>query len=188
MTTQLRSLARFGLVGSIVLLGLTLGACSDSNPRDTASKGSPAPSSEAGSGGRPATRTRAGTGGTRAAIPRPPAQAVPGLSCNDQPCKAPDDRVYPCCLSDDSCGAGVNGECRALHQPGTAYKACPSHRAWDDMLLLPGCCKPDGQCGVDIELGFGCVARSEVPAYLQGPLPALPCDAANSPADADAGS
>jgi hypothetical protein len=127
---------------------------------------------------------RSGEGGVRAALPRPPApQPETGLTCSDKPCVSPHDAIFPCCLPDGSCGAGINGECRALEQPGTADSACASHRAQNASLELAGCCKPDGRCGVFVDYGLGCVERSELPVYLEGPLAATACGTASGTDD-----
>lgn len=72
-------------------------------------------------------------------------------------------------------------------QPGMSDDRCPSRTAWEGQVELGGCCTPAGQCGLlSPELGLGCIERSELPAYLGGPLSARAC--ADTDADADAGS
>lgn len=98
-----------------------------------------------------------------------------GPGCDIEACQSPGAAIYACCLPDGSCGAGVNSECRPVRQPGVLDATCPSHRAWDDTLEFAGCCRPNDRCGVDVSLGLGCVERTDLPSYLNGPLTAFRC-------------
>lgn len=105
-----------------------------------------------GSGGAPAT------GGGAAEVPglgaggeaRPP----PGACSGGDPggCREVAGGT-PCCTAEGQCGAtfdlpdGTSLPCLALDQPGALDQACPS-----GVLPLvgeaPGCCRPDGTCGL----------------------------------------
>lgn len=108
----------------------------------------------------------------------PPAVPVEGpetLQCGNATCRdrlVGDIEVEPCCVNDE-CGLDlgavsafmpVQSGCAALEQPGSADATCPSFH-YDDIVApreLPGCCRPDGVCGVVADLSdtvadFGCV-------------------------------
>jgi hypothetical protein len=87
--------------------------------------------------------------------------------------------VPPCCPqgTDDQCGLDldavsefmpVRGDCVRIDQPGNLDSSCPEV-LFDDPTErrdLPGCCTPEGSCGVMADLSlladFGCVDPSEL--------------------------
>lgn len=83
-----------------------------------------------------------------------------------------------CCTGDNKCGvknpALTGPGCVEQNQPGEASAQCPevpvvlvsaivSTLAGGPIAVpIPGCCRTDGQCGLDLGyLGMGCVERSE---------------------------
>ena len=64
-----------------------------------------------------------------------------------------------CCTAGDDCGFSISllgPDCIEGNQPGTPDPGCPSQSLMG--FELPGCCKPEGICGVqDSFLGLGCV-------------------------------
>lgn len=116
----------------------------------------------------------------------PPAVPVEGpetVQCGNATCRdrlVGDIEVEPCCVNDE-CGLDlgavsefmpVQSGCAALEQPGSVDATCPSFH-YDDLVApreLPGCCRPDGVCGVVADLSdtvadFGCVDPVE---FLSG--------------------
>lgn len=86
-------------------------------------------------------------------------------------------------ITPTSCCTGRNGSecglrfpsgvrCHAREAPGMAGAGCPDITR--DGTTFPGCCRVEGQCGITIG-GFGCVARTDVPALLGGPLSPRAC-------------
>ena len=88
-----------------------------------------------------------------------------------------DTALQPCCTgsNDDDCGLetgplefmAVQSQCADLAAPGSEDDACPS-LDYDDTVTttnLPGCCMPNGVCGVVADLllvaDFGCVDPRE---------------------------
>ena len=55
---------------------------------------------------------------------------------------------------------------------------------------LTGCCKPNNQCGVMSVSGLGCIERTQLAMYADGPLEAITCGTMMPmmPGEADAGS
>src|SRR5688572_22881277 len=114
-----------------------------------------------------------------------------------------------CCTTDGRCGAGsqrVYGSgCFERDAQGSPSEACPSQTVLVTYDLLsdvpigdyfPGCCLPDGLCGLDTDasLGAGCVERSIlksalqttcVPQNLELELEPIPCTPSGSPVDRD---
>jgi hypothetical protein len=96
--------------------------------------------------------------------------------------------LEPCCTagidadgnaSDAVCGAGVAGQgCGQVDAPGTPDPACP-----DETILtfaLSGCCRPDGECGIQIPIGFGCLSRADPNTSMFGlSLAPMSCDPDN---------
>ena len=145
--------------------------------------------------------TNTGQGGTNTGQGETDAQMNPGgevadagdpqpVICGDNECTViPEGRPFikPCCLEDMTCGASYleDDECQVIYQVGDSDERCPGHAAPQyNNMTMRGCCKPDGKCGISSSFGFGCVERTQLTAYLGGPLPALDCDAT----DGDAGS
>ena len=89
-----------------------------------------------------------------------------------------------CCTSPgNQCGVALLcADCIALDQPGVLDPSCPPEIL---MLLitvtLPGCCRPDGQCGgmepegSGLDLNLGCVRRDTkiIPGEVRRDL--IPC-------------
>ena len=117
-----------------------------------------------------------------------------GNSTACEPCAAP-----PAILGDTvkptSCCTGSRGEecgekfpavdrCYALDVPGSQDTTCLALSR--GKTTYPGCCRPDGECGVVIDsLNLGCVIRSEVQPVLGGPLSPLPRCVPKCGSDAD---
>lgn len=164
-----------------------------SSTAGAAGKGGASTAGTAGTGGR-ATQPTAGDGaggGGGAGLP-------PGLSeepstkmCGAETCESSQAAlvyyVDPCCAANDACGldttflslvgAKFTDTCQAHDQPGTDEGSCPDatgltvpYNGSDiDVDSFPGCCRPDGTCGVEVNevtsngflpiasLGLGCV-------------------------------
>jgi hypothetical protein len=127
--------------------------------------------------------TSAGTGGAGAPLGSAPASCGP---CEDVMREGY--RFAGCCLADGTCGVdasfaaewagnsdrtlGISGGCQPRDQLGVPDGACNSQQAGVD--LLPGCCRPDGTCGVDLDiLHLGCVQAVALP-YLGNDAGAQP--------------
>jgi hypothetical protein len=126
--------------------------------------------------------------------------------------------VNPCCTDEDGDGCGIDTTylamtgaalgkgCEPKHQPGELDAACPSPDpamigSMGSMATLdafPGCCRPNGACGVVLDtvtaagglipiadLGLGCV---DAAAFFPDKAP-IPCSgsAAGGAGGADAG-
>ena len=52
-------------------------------------------------------------------------------------------------------------------------------------LTLTGCCKPNNQCGVTSQVGFGGVERTHVAMFAGGPLAAMTCGGSDNDAGQD---
>lgn len=87
-----------------------------------------------------------------------------------------------CCTSPgNECGVSfLEADCIALNQPGVLDPACPDEViALLLTVTLPGCCRPDGQCGVfepdGFDLNVGCVRRDTkvIPGEVRRDL--IPC-------------
>ena len=81
----------------------------------------------------------------------------------------------PCCPPDtaNECGAIVvmAGSACFTATPGVADPRCPAVQV--SPVSLPGCCRPNGMCGVDVSvIGLGCNDPT-----LVGGMPALRCGA-----------
>jgi len=115
----------------------------------------------------------AGLGAFSCEVPR--CEVLPGpVTCRDQVC-APRAASYPfgrsalapCCTAEGACGldvgvvAGIASQCQAPGQVGEDSTGCPD--GWDVFgVTYPGCLRPDGQCGVNIDAvrdaGIGCAS------------------------------
>ncbi|MDH5674386.1 MAG: PKD domain-containing protein [Myxococcales bacterium] len=79
----------------------------------------------------------------------------------------------PACCDMDSgggCGAQVSmtdpSDCEAINQPGDLDPSCPPAMSVIG-TEVPGCCKPDGKCGVMSGTLSGCIERTDYPpAFL----------------------
>jgi hypothetical protein len=76
---------------------------------------------------------------------------------------------YACCVDParSACGVVEVTQCVELNYPGHVNAACPSlPLSGSD---APGCCRPDGTCGVlDTQYGLGCAQLPFVPSSLAG--------------------
>ena len=76
-------------------------------------------------------------------------------------CPTPPRSTSGCCTEAGKCGLvlpNVGPECVELNQPGTVDSECPSLEA--PGFSFPGCCRPDGNCGVlESVLPLGCIPR-----------------------------
>jgi hypothetical protein len=94
-----------------------------------------------------------------------------------------------CCI-DDQCGTrsaveGMVTECALPPPPAVEDPSCPAYVGMamgGNPLELPGCCTPEGVCGVISSISNTCITQSMFLSDLQ---PGGPCD--GSDADADAG-
>lgn len=96
-----------------------------------------------------------------------------GVVCGGQVCPPPQvpiGQAESCCVG-DKCGitsSFLGGQCIELNQPGQLDPTCPEQSIQG--FTLPGCCKPNGFCGVmDSFIGLGCVDPS--PFTGQQPIP-----------------
>lgn len=116
-------------------------------------------------------------------LPPPvPVEPPSTTTCGDATCRdalVGDIVVSPCCAGGDvgACGLDlsdvdafmpVTDQCVALDQPGNEDESCPTVY-FDDPVApqeLPGCCMPEGLCGVIADLpllaDFGCVDPREL--------------------------
>lgn len=140
--------------------------------------------SGSGSGGSGSSRDGGASGGGRGgsdAGPAPDAGGGSGGSASAGPCEPCPELseqavtlgLRACCrgATDLECGLtfGEGTLCLAREVPDQTNDVCPEARMGP--LALPGCCRPDGRCGVLAEqVGLGCVARDEI-------FPALGLDA-----------
>lgn len=161
------------------LLALVLAACgasddaagdAGSGPRGPAAAGAPATAPGGGSGGNGGA---GGTGGTTGAT-----TPLPGLTCGDAACAvsqlAASFGIIACCTVDDECG-GMALECLPLNQAGMPDADCPGGMDASGMYPLSGCCRPDGQCGLDYSaVGWGCVERERISAVMARDTPLQP--------------
>lgn len=141
-----------------------------------------------------------------------PPEAPELTTCGEATCRdvlVGDMVVPPCCPegSSDRCGLDLSlvsgfmpvvDECVEIDQPGNLDSACPGV-LFDDPTErrdLPGCCTPEGTCGVWADLSlladFGCVEPSElllvsVETETCTPESPEPDDDTGSTADDDAG-
>jgi hypothetical protein len=75
---------------------------------------------------------------------------------------------YACCAdpSQSKCGVVEVTQCVQLNYPGHVDPSCGSPFNGTD---FPGCCRPDGTCGVlDTQYGLGCAQLPFVPPSLMG--------------------
>jgi hypothetical protein len=91
-----------------------------------------------------------------------------GVEC--PPPSVPIGQVDSCCVG-DKCGitsSFLGSQCIELNQPGQPDPSCPPQSIQG--FTLPGCCKPNGMCGVmDSFIGLGCVDPG--PFTGQPPIP-----------------
>ena len=99
------------------------------------------------------------------------------IQCGGSICSAyqpppPDPIAAPCCAGGGTaCGldperlfGSVMVDCVELGQPGVPHASCPAHEPPQppyDGTSLPGCCRPDGSCGLQDDItGLGCIEAS----------------------------
>jgi hypothetical protein len=188
------SLKRVFTLGCLVCLALPL-ACGDDDDDSPAAGGkggsAGSTSGSAGKGG-----STSGSGGRAPTDGGAPDELPPGLSdepstkeCGAETCEssavAGVYHINPCCAADDACGldttflAAVGAEfsevCQPREQPGTDEGFCPEVTGLTvpvqgiplPLEPFPGCCRPDGTCGVVVDevrsgfplatLNLGCV-------------------------------
>ena len=69
----------------------------------------------------------------------------------------------PCCTDTNVCGLDLSATagqpaCIERDAPGVEDAACPAAMVGGGLLTFPGCCRPDGTCGVLVDLvPLGCV-------------------------------
>lgn len=141
------------------------------------SEGNPKPVGAAGDEASGGSDNAGGTGGSGGSVPLPPGISPSpstiecpegGMSCSSAAVPIQSVYVSPCCAGpdQDSCGletgflslvgAAFDETCQAKNQPGAADDSCPSPDpamvpvggAMATLDPFPGCCKPDGTCGV----------------------------------------
>jgi hypothetical protein len=88
-----------------------------------------------------------------------------GGECVPAGCPVPPSGVGTgCCTEGEKCGLVVSiigPECVELNQPGKLDSQCPTLDF--PTFSLPGCCRPDGRCGVlERFLPLGCIARDAI--------------------------
>jgi hypothetical protein len=105
-----------------------------------------------------------------------------------------------CCTEDDKCGVSVpmvtpTGVCFEQNQPGDQDGQCRDELLTLDattMIPIPGCCKPNNECGLDLSpLGLGCGERGMLIGLISGSggavdanIPgSLPCNYGNPGGD-----
>lgn len=106
-----------------------------------------------------------------------------GVTCPELPDSADPRYDYRrhCCTDEGACGVGsgalFGGACFERNQEGTPSDECPYGSVYiyydfgSEIVVadgFPGCCRPDGQCGLDTSrtFGAGCVERSELGAAV----------------------
>jgi hypothetical protein len=97
-----------------------------------------------------------------------------GLTCSAYQPEPPNPIAQPCCggMNGDLCGLdpaplfgpGLPITCVESNQPGQLDSNCPTHAPagppWNG-VTLPGCCRPDGKCGVqDGVTMLGCIEQN----------------------------
>jgi hypothetical protein len=182
-------------------------ACSNSESDPGSSNGGSAASGAATVGGTPASGGSAGSGGSGGVMLPPGTSETPKtIQCGGDCSSARVGLIYvdPCCsgANSDVCGidttylattgAGLVEGCEPKDQPGELNEACPSPDpamigmmgAMATLDAFPGCCRPNGTCGVAIDtvtaagglvpvadLGLGCV---DAAMFFPGEAP-VPC-------------
>ena len=137
-----------------------------------------------------------GTGG----IYTGPTQCVSSKDMSIEYCPSPITPIDTCCTADNHCGIQIasdpvptnvpfRGGCQRLNQVGTPDPNCPSFTQLlnaPNGIAIPGCCRPDGTCGLDLSLlGAGCVQSQKGGAPMAcGVYDAGAPDASPPPVDA----
>ena len=182
----LRVACACGLVAAVALPACGGNSSNDNNTRAGGSGGG----SGKGSGGSGGKGASAGTAGD-ASIPKP-------VVCGKAMCKpvvipqVQDFAIPGCCADADTNTCGLDSTvlamfgpsfaeaCQPLAQPGVKDASCPNSAATPVSgtaltIKFPGCCRPNGQCGYQLDsiggviaLGLGCVDSSP---FLDGGTP-----------------
>jgi len=90
------------------------------------------------------------------------------LRCAGEPCELPSRFMFdePCCLDPfaGGCGVMIAGTCqRYSKRDGRCPAATPDGQigeAAEETGIIP-CCASNGECGIDVGAGLGCVATSQ---------------------------
>lgn len=184
------SFAKALTLGTLVLLALPA-ACGDDDDSPA-----PMPTAGAGSGGEPSAE--GGAGGAAPVMlppglsPMPSTEMCGGDSCSSAKIDLASIYVDPCCDATDGCGlntgflglvgATFKETCQSRNQAGDPSDTCAAAEglkvpfSMNGQTLMvpldpfPGCCRPDGTCGVVIDkvtssngklpiadFGLGCV-------------------------------
>src|SRR5450631_2333630 len=182
------------------------GAAGQASGGAAAGAGTPATST----GGTGASGASGASGGTGGVVLPPGTSSMPKtIQCGGDCISARAGLVYvdPCCGGENNAVCGVDTSyltmtgamltlnCEPKDQPGELDDACPSPEpskinvmgAMASLDAFPGCCRPNGTCGVQInavtaasglipiaDLGLGCV---EAAGFFPG-MAAVPCSAA----------
>jgi hypothetical protein len=82
-----------------------------------------------------------------------------------------------CCTTDNACGSTFDTDptqyCLERDQEGPLDATCPAENVFN--FDHAGCCRPDGQCGLDYTYtGHGCISRAD-PFFTNESLEAIPC-------------
>lgn len=114
-------------------------------------------------------------------------------SCGGTTCPAPGmlaalTCTISCCV-DNQCGTrsaaeGMVSDCAAPAEPDPSCPAYVGMGMGGNGLELPGCCTPEGVCGVISSISNTCITQSAILTDLQ---PGGPCDGSGGGDDADAG-
>jgi hypothetical protein len=175
--------------GLIACSAASLSACDsdDEEPKGTAGTGAGATGGAGGSAGRGGIGGTGGASGTGAGATGGAAGTggMGTITCGTRTCEPGGFGFVPaCCIDNQRCGIdppafnGADIPCTELDQPGTPDSTCFADRGMADAsidggLNIPGCCRPNGLCGIMLNLpglNFGCMDPSQYSAiYDAGP-------------------
>jgi hypothetical protein len=128
-------------------------------------------------GGAGGTTVKAGAGGGSAGA----GGSTVAVTCGGKTCAGSVVPGVTACCVNGGCGLGTADACTASSQAGTLDSNCPDHTITAYNTTIKGCCRPDGKCGeMFTQTGLGCVERTAVPTWADGPLTAKTCTAADS--------
>jgi len=172
------SIKRAFTLGCLVCLALPL-ACGDDDDGAPGAAGKGGSAGSAGKGSTSGSGGRAGEGGAGTELPPGLSDEPSTLECGAETCDSEAVaglyHINPCCAADSACGldttflAAVGAQfsevCQAHDQPGTDEGSCPAVTGLMvpvqgvplPLEAFPGCCRPDGTCGVvvnDVRAGF----------------------------------
>jgi len=168
---------------------------------DTSSPSAGGSAGSLGASGNAGTSAAGRSGGSSAGDTGQPDASIESVSCAANSCDPVELKIstgftIPACCADAATGTcGLDSEflamygpafkerCQPLHQPGPLDPACPNSKktpipdAGGLELSFPGCCRPSGQCGYNLDsllpggflkIGLGCVDSSP---FLEGGSP-----------------